>query len=589
MLSNLGFFQKITLGFFVLIGLISVGTALTVGWNQDQALKKLLLQNAKVVTRSIATGARDQILTNNFEILPGLLKRGVESVDFEYAYILDREGICLAHTDPSRVGTRFRLDAMSKWKENFEKGSKTLSDFIIPDVKNKGVIEVVYPIKIPQIKRFYGVVNVGLKEDFVTMARKDLLSLLLGVFISVLILGFTAVSVLAMQATRPLQDMVTLARQITHGNYTIPNKGHSFLEEKMLRKSLSEMAQTIESNIDDLKQSNQRLDRKVFELQTLMDAALKMNSKCYSNEVLEYIIDQAVHALSGSWGSLLLTDSEESRLVPRVVRGRQLEARGTIRIQLDEGIAGHVFSTQKSYIANKGFEDSLFKPMNKEAEQNINNLLCAPVLIDNKAIGVINIINKKTGEFDENDQNLLVSLASLVARSIENSQLYNLAITDGLTGLFIKRYFEDRLEDMVQQSLRYSLTFSLIYADIDHFKSINDEFGHVQGDSVIKKAAEIILNEARDNIDLVARIGGEEFAIILPETTKAGALSLANRLRELAEAELASMSGVPRPVTMSFGVASFQDDAKSSLEIVTKADSALYTSKETGRNKVSSC
>ena len=107
MLNNLGFFQKITLGFVVLIGLISLCTALIVGWNQDQALERLILQNAKVITRAIATGARDPILTNNFEVLPALLKRGVESVDVEYAYILDREGICLAHTDQSRIGTRF--------------------------------------------------------------------------------------------------------------------------------------------------------------------------------------------------------------------------------------------------------------------------------------------------------------------------------------------------------------------------------------------------------------------------------------------------------------------------------------------------
>ena len=105
-----------------------------------------------------------------------------------------------------------------------------------------------------------------------------------------------------------------------------------------------------------------------------------------------------------------------------------------------------------------------------------------------------------------------------------------MAITDGLTEVFIKKYFEDRLIDMVQQSLRYSLTFSIIYADIDNFKSVNDHYGHVQGDSVIRMAAKIMLEEARDNIDMVARIGGEEFAILLPETSKDGAFSLANRI-----------------------------------------------------------
>ena len=98
----------------------------------------------------------------------------------------------------------------------------------------------------------------------------------------------------------------------------------------------------------------------------------------------------------------------------------------------------------------------------------------------------------------------------------------------------------------------------------------------MQGDSVIRMAAKIMLDEARDNIDMVARVGGEEFALLLPETSKEGALSLANRLRELAETELDSMSGLPRKVTMSFGVATFPDDAKSSTELIKKADAALY-------------
>ena len=299
------------------------------------------------------------------------------------------------------------------------------------------------------------------------------------------------------------------------------------------------------------------------------------------------MMDQAVYALDASWGSLLLADVKEKGLVPRIVRGKQVEVRGTVRIQLGEGIAGRVYSTQEPYISNKGFEDPLFKPKDSDSETRIFNLLCVPLLIENQTIGVINVLNKKTGDFDQNDQNLLVSLASLVARSIENSQLYNMAITDGLTEVFIKKYFEDRLIDMVQQSLRYSLTFSIIYADIDNFKSVNDHYGHVQGDSVIRMAAKIMLEEARDNIDMVARIGGEEFAILLPETSKDGAFSLANRIRELAETKLDSMSGLPRKVTMSFGVATFPDDAKSSQELIEKADGALYKSKQTGRNRVS--
>ena len=156
------------------------------------------------------------------------------------------------------------MKSVSTWRKEFEAGKAENSKFIIPQRERENIIEVIYPIKISTIKRFYGVVNVGLKEDFINAAREDLQALLLGIFITAFIFGFAAISVLAIQATQPLQDMVTLARQITHGNFQIPDNKHSFMEEKMLKESLSEMAFTIQSNINNLKESNTSLDRKVY-------------------------------------------------------------------------------------------------------------------------------------------------------------------------------------------------------------------------------------------------------------------------------------------------------------------------------------
>jgi diguanylate cyclase (GGDEF)-like protein len=253
---------------------------------------------------------------------------------------------------------------------------------------------------------------------------------------------------------------------------------------------------------------------------------------------------------------------------------------------LGEGIAGRVLQEKVSVVSNLGFRDPQFLKINEQRESEIKNLICAPLVVNDEAIGVINAVNKRDGDFNSDDERLLNSLASLMARSIENSQLYNLAITDGLTGLFIKRYFEDRLQDIVEQSKRYHLTFSLIYADIDFFKSLNDTYGHVFGDSVIRNVAKYFLREARDNIDLVARIGGEEFAVILPETDKQGAVSFALRVRNVIEQELASSVGLDKTITMSFGVATYGEDGQSSNEMLKAADGALYDSKENGRNRV---
>jgi diguanylate cyclase (GGDEF)-like protein len=380
--------------------------------------------------------------------------------------------------------------------------------------------------------------------------------------------------------------MVNAASNMSAGNYDIVMGEPNFREERLLKSALQQMSGTIREQIVSLNETNTMLDRKVYEMQILMSASLKMNSKCYSNEVLEHVLDKAVEGLGLSWASLMIIDEKNSCLVPRIVRGTYVHPQKAARIMLGEGIAGRVLQEKVSVVSNLGFRDPQFLKINEQRESEIKNLICAPLVVNDEAIGVINAVNKRDGDFNSDDERLLNSLASLMARSIENSQLYNLAITDGLTGLFIKRYFEDRLQDIVEQSKRYHLTFSLIYADIDFFKSLNDTYGHVFGDSVIRNVAKYFLREARDNIDLVARIGGEEFAVILPETDKQGAVSFALRVRNVIEQELASSVGLDKTITMSFGVATYGEDGQSSNEMLKAADGALYDSKENGRNRV---
>ena len=174
------------------------------------------------------------------------------------------------------------------------------------------------------------------------------------------------------------------------------------------------------------------------------------------------------------------------------------------------------------------------------------------------------------------------------------SQLEKLSVTDGLTGLFNHRHFQERLHEEFRRAQRYSDPVSLMMLDLDHFKSVNDEFGHPFGDVVLKGTADLLRHSVRDP-DICARYGGEEFAVILPKTHLAGALSVAERIwRELGlqryplEA-VDPATGKPRhlTVTASLGIAFFPSKDIATAELLVKhADEALYRAKREGRNTI---
>lgn len=168
-----------------------------------------------------------------------------------------------------------------------------------------------------------------------------------------------------------------------------------------------------------------------------------------------------------------------------------------------------------------------------------------------------------------------------------NQRLAQLAITDGLTGLYNHRYFHERLAKEVARSNRTGLPLSLLMIDVDHFKHYNDLHGHPAGDAVLRSVAKILSNGRRMN-DAVARYGGEEFTVLLVDTPKADAAHLAEQIRlHVEQAEFAHGGSQPGGrLTISLGVASYPEDANGAEGLVVAADAALYRAKHSGRNRV---
>jgi two-component system, cell cycle response regulator len=176
------------------------------------------------------------------------------------------------------------------------------------------------------------------------------------------------------------------------------------------------------------------------------------------------------------------------------------------------------------------------------------------------------------------------SMAEKLAQS--QATLQELSIRDGLTGLVNYREFHRQLSEEADRFRRYGHPFSLLMLDIDHFKSVNDTYGHLAGDEALRVLADLIRREVRP-VDLVARYGGEEFVMVLPETTAPGAMVVAERLRQRVAAHAIPLpAGHTLSLTVSVGVATYPDDTDSLQHLISVADQALYAAKAAGRNQV---
>jgi len=212
--------------------------------------------------------------------------------------------------------------------------------------------------------------------------------------------------------------------------------------------------------------------------------------------------------------------------------------------------------------------------------------LLYPIKSRDKLIGILALGKKQRGNlYSHEDIELVMGMASQAGVIIENAQLYTQAVvranTDGLTGLYNHRYFHERLEQEVARGSRFGTTFSLIMLDIDFFKAYNDIYGHLVGDEALRKIGEYISSSIR-SIDLASRYGGEEFAIILPETRFDNAYRVAERIRKTIESK---MSSRVMPITVSIGIANWPIDGTMKEEVIGCADAALYRAKQTGRNR----
>jgi len=210
-----------------------------------------------------------------------------------------------------------------------------------------------------------------------------------------------------------------------------------------------------------------------------------------------------------------------------------------------------------------------------------------PLIAKSAVVGVMRLEDRRDGiPFNPDDSDLFQLLGSQIAIAINNAQLYAMAVTDGLTHLYVRRYFDLRMDEEFTQAKRYRRPFSIMLFDIDHFKDCNDTHGHQTGDVVLQQFAQLLRQNTR-KADISCRYGGEEMMVILPETRLDEAAVLANKLcARIREYAFDGAGATEISITASIGVAEFNDDYETPDAMVKAADEALYRAKQLGRNRV---
>lgn len=313
-----------------------------------------------------------------------------------------------------------------------------------------------------------------------------------------------------------------------------------------------------------------------------------------TEELFTVILMKIAEFINADLGSLMIYEPTSKELYIKAIKGINQKIVEFVRIAPGEGISGKVFSSGKAAIVEDIEHDDEFSQKNKPRYKT-KSFVSIPLKTQNKVIGILNLADKKNGRpFNNVDVKILNSLTSYASLAIErfsfqkqSEKLKKISITDPLTNLLNRHFFQERLIEEIERAKRHHLPLSLIILDIDNFKTINDTYGHPAGDEALVLIAQIISNTIR-SIDVAARYGGEEFTIILPQTSKENAFDIAKRICDNINNTELMIDEYNSPIksSVSLGLATFPNDASTIEELIKNTDIALYTAKATGKNRV---
>ncbi|MGE0790791.1 MAG: diguanylate cyclase [Sandaracinaceae bacterium] len=316
-------------------------------------------------------------------------------------------------------------------------------------------------------------------------------------------------------------------------------------------------------------------------LEILLELTRLLSQDRPLEELLTATTDAAVRLLPADHASVRLLDDDRRMLVASARSGAGI-SHDPVPFELGEGVLGIVADNGKGTLV----VDSSADPRYQERSTGfaIRSLVAVPIRAGAKVVGVLSASSAVAAAFAERDQDLAQLLANCTAPAIETARLARLAVTDDLTRAFNYRYHVSRLAEEVGRAKRYQDRFSVLIMDLDHFKNVNDGWGHLIGDLVLRSFADRVRGEVRES-DVFIRRGGEEFVLLMPSSSETEAMHVAERIRTSVAASPIEADWARVPLSVSIGVATWQP-GETANEVEARADAALYRAKAAGRDRV---
>jgi diguanylate cyclase (GGDEF)-like protein len=315
-----------------------------------------------------------------------------------------------------------------------------------------------------------------------------------------------------------------------------------------------------------------------------------------AGETYDAILRMSADLLNAERGSLLLFDEASNELAVKAAVGPRAEVARETRVRMGEGVAGSVMVEGRPLVV-RDVEAGEHTPAPAERSYKTKSFICYPISIGGRKVGVLNVTDKAGGgSYDDVDLSLIESIAPQMAMALDRAdwqekanQFQLMSITDPLTGLLNRRYLIERLAEELKRSKRQEYPMSFMMIDIDDFKLYNDRNGHQAGDLALEMTAQCLKSALR-SADVASRYGGEEFCILLPQTSLEEGISIAERIRRRIT-RVRFPHGKTQPlgsVTVSIGVSAFSESLETPQTIIEAADRALYLAKSRGKNRVES-